>query len=85
MPEKINPAWYTKPNYVTTFEEALEDVAVHGPGMWENALSEFEGDDASIKDWYAVSTGNNGIVAYFVEESDALSFRLRLIDRWFNG
>lgn len=36
-------------------------------------------------DWFAVSAGDFGIIAYFASERDALSFRLNLINRWFNG
>ena len=80
------PSWYTKPERIKNIDDALEDVQVHGPGMWDNELADFEGDNGtSIKDWYAVSTGDDSIIAYFHTETDALSFRLKIIDRWFNG
>lgn len=60
-----------------TLDELLEDWSVHAPGMWEN--------DVGPKDWYAVSDANNGIVAYFLFQADALRFRLAEINRILNG
>lgn len=60
-----------------TLDELLEDIAVHGPGQWEN--------ESGPKDWYAVSTATEGIVAYFGREDDALRFRLAEINRVLNG
>ncbi len=59
-----------------TLDDALETWSVHAPGMWEN--------EEGPKGWYAVS-GNNGIVAYFGSERDALRYRLAEINRWLNG
>lgn len=73
------PEWYTRPEHVKDIDDALADVQVHGPGMWENEASSL------LNGWFAVSTGNEAIIAYFFDEGDACSFRLRLIDRWFNG
>ena len=55
--------------------ELLEEVSVMPPDMWENV----EGP----KGWYAVVT-DEGIVAYFSAENDALRFRLDLINRHLN-
>jgi hypothetical protein len=74
------PSWYKKPSGVLNIIEAFDDVQVHGPGMWENELSK-----GPLEDWFAISTANDGIIAYFNSETDALSFRLHLINRWFNG
>lgn len=79
MSDATRPDWYQKPERINNIDDALDDVCVHGPGMWENDLSPL------LEDWFAVSTGDNSIVAYFASETDALSFRLKIIDRWFNG
>jgi hypothetical protein len=68
-----------RPHDVEDISQALDNVAVHGPGCWENDASH------ALGDWWAVSTADLGIVAYFMDEADACSYRLRLIDRWFNG
>lgn len=56
--------------------EWLEDVHVDWPDGWENS----EGP----KGWWAVSTGNDGIIAYFCSEVDAFRFRLDYINRIMN-
>jgi hypothetical protein len=58
-----------------TLEEALQDVGVLEPGMWEN--------DIGPKDWYAVCN-DKGIVAYFGDETMAFNFRLHLINQMLN-
>jgi hypothetical protein len=60
-------------------EELLQSVSVMAPGQWENDLSTI----SLIKDWYAVCT-DDGIIAYFGEESDAFRFRLDYINRILN-
>ncbi len=55
--------------------ELLDEVSVAAPDMWEN--------DEGPKGWYAVIT-DDGIVAYFATEKDALRFRLDLINRSLN-
>ena len=55
--------------------ELLDEVSVAAPDMWEN--------DEGPKGWYAVIT-DDGIVAYFATENDALRFRLHLINRHLN-
>jgi hypothetical protein len=81
MTEDNRPAGRTvrwkRPERVTDLDGALDDVAVHGPGDWEN--------DYGPKDWWAVSTGDDSIVAYFANEADAFRFRLDLINYWLNG
>lgn len=58
-------------------ETMLEEVSVHGPGQWENAVGP--------KDWYAVSTEDSGgIIAYFSNASHAYAFRLFLINASLN-
>lgn len=69
------PIWYTRPEYVRDIADALDEVQVYSPGR----------GDTTLDDWYAVSTGESSIVAYFADEADACSFRLKIIDRWFNG
>ena len=56
-------------------DELLDEVSVAAPDMWEN--------DEGPKGWYAVIT-DDGIVAYFAEEVDALRYRLDLINRHLN-
>jgi len=77
MNTTITSKRWARPEHVTNLDEALEDVQVHGPGMWEN--------DQGPEGWNAVSTSTDSIVAYFAEESDALRFRLDLINYWLNG
>ena len=76
MTEQAKRRW-PRPEHVTDLDEALEDVQVHGPGMWEN--------DEGPEGWNAVSTGRDSIIAYFADEADALRFRLDLINYWLNG
>jgi len=75
-PAGRNMRW-KRPEHCTDLDEMLDDVAVHGPGGWDN--------DHGPKDWWAVSTGHDGIVAYFANEADAFRFRLDLINYWLNG
>ena len=56
-------------------DELLDEVSVAAPDMWEN--------NEGPKGWYAVIT-DDGIVAYFATENDALRFRLDLINRHLN-
>lgn len=53
----------------------LDEISVLPPGMWDN--------DFGPKDWYAVCN-EDGIIAYFGEETDALRFRLDYINRKLN-
>ena len=57
-------------------DELLETWSVLAPGQWEN--------DQGPQDWYAVCD-EEGIIAYFAEEPDALRFRLSEINRVLNG
>ncbi len=57
-------------------DELLAYVTVDSPGMWEN--------DFGPADWFAVSTGDLGIIAYFAIEADACRFRLDYINRILN-
>lgn len=59
-----------------TLDELLEEWGVDSPGMWEN--------DSGPLDWYAVEN-DDGIIAYFGEERDALAFRLMKINFTLNG
>ena len=58
-----------------TLTEMLDDVSVMSPGQWEN--------DIGPKDWYAV-VNDDGIIAYFAEETLALGFRLWYINSVLN-
>lgn len=53
----------------------LEEVSVLSPGVWEN--------NEGPKDWWAVAN-DDGIIAYFGNETDALRFRLDYINRQLN-
>lgn len=57
--------------------ELLDEWAVMFPGMWENE------NTPTLGEWYAVSN-NDGIIAYFGNESDAFRFRLSEINRILN-
>lgn len=59
-----------------SLDDLLEEWSVLEPGMWEN--------DSDPKDWYAVCN-QDGIIAYFSNESDAYRFRLSEINRILNG
>ena len=63
-----------------TLNELLDVWSVLEPGAWENDLSE----GSLVSTWYAVAN-DDGIVAYFGSESDALRFRLAEINRELNG
>lgn len=39
----------------------------------------------AVLGWYYVSTDDDGIIAYFMNESDALRFRISEINRILNG
>ena len=54
----------------------LESWSVLDPAQWDN--------DDGPPGWYAVCN-DDGIVAYFCEEDDALRFRLSEINRALNG
>lgn len=58
-----------------TITDWLEAVQVMAPGMWEN--------DCGPKDWFAVCN-DEGIIAYFGDETDAFRFRLDYINRQMN-
>jgi hypothetical protein len=60
-----------------TLDQALDDVQVDEPGTWS--------ETGTVVDWYAVSTGKDGAVAYFANERDACRYRLDLINRKLNG
>lgn len=53
----------------------LDSIQVCAPGMWENETGPAE--------WFAV-VNDEGIIAYFGDEMDALRFRLDYINRKMN-
>lgn len=57
-------------------DNLLEEIQVIPPGMTHNHIQVLE-------DWHAVTT-DDGIVAYFSEESDAFRYRLDLINQILN-
>lgn len=57
-------------------ETLLEEWVVMDPAQWEN--------DHGPKGWYAVAN-EDGIVAYFAQEIDALRYRMFEIGRILNG
>lgn len=56
-------------------EAMLERWQVHEPGMWEN--------DTGPEGWHAVSN-DDGIVAYFGDQTDAYRHRLAMVNRDLN-
>lgn len=58
-----------------TLESLLEVWSVHAPTQWEN--------DEGPEGWWAVSN-NDGIIAYFGDETTAFRFRLAEINRVLN-
>lgn len=70
-------AFLNRLDHKMDLDELLEHWAVHAPGMWEN--------DQGPEDWYAVSNGDDSIIAYFANETDAFSFRLHKINQALNG
>lgn len=59
-----------------SLDDLLAEWSVDAPGMWQN--------DDGPADWFAVSN-DDGIVAYFGDESAAFRFRLAEINRALNG
>ncbi len=59
-------------------EELFDDIAVLPPGMWDNQQSD------ALEGWFAVTT-DEGIIAYFGDETDAYRFRWDLINLVLNG
>jgi len=58
-----------------SLDELLERVSVFPPDGWEN--------DEGPKGWWAVGN-DQGIIAYFGQESDAFRFRLDYINGLLN-
>ncbi len=63
-----------------SFEDAMDSVDVHPPGTWDSA---FYGDGP--QNLFAVSTAEDGFVAFFKSETLANRFRLDLVNRLLNG
>jgi hypothetical protein len=70
--EKAMPENNTDPH----LDDLLDSWAVMPPGLWEN--------ESGPKEWYAVCN-DDGIIAYFANESDAHRFRLSEVNRVLNG
>jgi len=58
-----------------TLDQWLESVQVLTPGMWSN--------ETGPANWYAVAH-DDGIIAYFGNQTDALRFRLDYINHQLN-
>lgn len=58
-------------------DELLEEWTVYGPGLRENDAT------PSLPLWYAVAN-DDGIVAYFRNETSAFRWRLAMINRKLN-
>jgi hypothetical protein len=58
-----------------TLDEALDFVTVYHQDTGGNCP----------KGWYPVGTNNQGTIAYFCYESDALRYRLQVINDILNG
>jgi len=61
---------------MTNLNALLDDVQVDAPGLWRN--------DDGPSGWWAVSTDDDGIIAYFHKEEDACRFRLNYINTLLN-
>lgn len=60
----------------------LDEITVHDP---DNRGAAWTGGNKNWPEgWWAVSSGRNGIVAYFAFEADAFRFRLDWINRLLN-
>ena len=59
-----------------TLSQLLDEVHVDDPDFWENT--------PSVSGWYAVSTEEQGAIAFFKDEVDAYRFRLDFINRQLN-
>lgn len=60
-----------------SLDDLLEQISVMAPGCWENEQS------LTLGNWWAVCN-EEGIVAYFGKETDALRFRLSYINGLLN-
>lgn len=58
-----------------TLDDLLEEWSVLPPGQWDN--------DHGPKDWFAVCN-NEGIRAYFEDETDAFRWRISMINLALN-
>ena len=58
--------------------EWLDAVSVMAPGMWMNEASD------ALPKWCAVVDENDGIIAYFLNATEAFRFRLDYINRKLN-
>lgn len=69
-----------------TLEAALDRVEVQRIDDHHTEMLVRECGDkyAAISDWYMV-IGDDGVIAYFAHESDALRFRLAEVNRLLNG
>ena len=56
--------------------DALDIVSAVAPGAWHN--------DTGPSDWWAVTTADHSIIAYFPTETQALNYRLYLINTALN-
>lgn len=66
------------PEGVHDLDGMLDEVTV-------DQLGEHDGDEREPKGWWAVSIGEEGDIAFFINEADAFRFRLDLINYWLNG
>jgi hypothetical protein len=67
-----------KKHIMSTLDEALDRVSVLPLDCG------YVPDGHSVKDWFAVSTEDDGIIAYFSKELYACRFRLDLVNRILN-
>jgi hypothetical protein len=67
---------------MTNLNEQLDDVHVEHVDDHHNGVN--GGGLTAIIGWHGVSTGDDGVIAYFASERDALFFRLALINARLN-
>ena len=68
-----------------TLDELLEDIAVHECEDIADACKLAKLPYADLPGWWAVSTGDEGIIAYFATQRAAFEHRLFLINQKLNG
>jgi hypothetical protein len=63
-------------------QDLLDDIAVSDPYERDYAIQ--TGNNTWPEGWWAVHTGEDSIIGYFLNERDAFRFRLDLINRRLN-
>lgn len=67
-----------------TLDEALEYVAFHECNELIEACESANLQHGHIPDWFAVETGDRGVIAYFADKNAALGYRMFLVNQILN-